>query len=309
MNRINLLSIALGVFVLISCNKQFSEKQKELNSGTPAENKTTKVAACWSATWSLSVDPATGYSYVYKIGGTPGSGPLQVGPAFPNHQLTTCSGTPIRFATGLAYDPATGIFFGTTGANGSPANSILKFRDANCVSVTPAIDLCGINLDLSDIERDPTTNEYYAINRSTTSNDNRLVKIDITTGPYVSCLPSAFQAGATFRGLAIDCSGQIYVMHPSRANAKLIPVDKTTGVDFGAYGWPGDIAPSATVATPEIGLHFDCACTQRFLTANYDPFGLPTLMTDALPQGMPGGPVYYSANGVLEPTVDFAAMN
>jgi len=86
---------------------------------------------------------------------------------------------------------------------------------------------------------------------------------------------------------------------------KIVFVNKTTGLTGATYLYPGPIASSVAVASPEIGLHFDCGCIGRFITGSFNPVSAP-LMTDGLPSGWGGPVVYNPALGVLKPTVDFA---
>lgn len=307
MKRNNLIIACLLLMTVAACKKQITAEKSVLSGEAATDNKTTALAACQPAMYNLAVDSATGYSFIYKISGSPGAGPISVSPyvVSVDNQLKTCGGTPIRFATGLAYDPATGIFYGTTGAASSPANAIFRFTDPNCVSIAAATTLCAIALDLSDVERDPATNTYYAINRGNVAPNNRIVKLGLPASPSVSCLPNPLPVGLRARGLTFECNGRMFVMHTSGMSGTIVNVDKTTGLTGPSFPYPGPIAPSPAVATPEIGLHFDCRCIRRFITGNYNPFLLPTRMTDGLPAGM-GGPVYNFANSVLKPTVDFA---
>lgn len=301
MNRLKLTTITLGLIIFTACNKQLSTNQKELPADGSANNKATTLAACQPEMYNLAVDSITGFSYIYKVTGSPSATPISVAPYVisVDNQLKTCSGQPINYATGLAYDPATGKFYGTTGAAGSPANHILEFTDPNCVTVTPATSTCGITLDLSDVERDPATNTFYAINRGTAPN-HRIVTIGLP-GSTVSCLPNTIPVGIHMRGLTFDCNGKLHVMHTGGGSigAILVPVDKTTGSNGTPFGYIGPVVPSAAVSEPEIGLHFDC-CIGKFITGNYNPYMLPTLMTDYKTG------VYKNTRGVLKPTVDFA---
>jgi hypothetical protein len=256
--------------------------------------------------YNLAVDSFTGFSYIYKLTGSPGAGPVSVVPYIVSstNQLKDCNGNPIKNASGLAYEPATGVFWGTTGAASSTPNVILKFIDPNCVTVVPVINRCDIVLNLSDVERDPASGTLYAINRGTVAPNNRIVKLDIPTSPGVICLPNPLPVGLNARGLTFDCNGQLYVMHTSGSSGIIVSVDKVTGLPGATYPYPGPVTSSATVPIPDLGLHFDCNCIKRFITGSFNPTGAP-LMTDGLPSGL-GTPVYNSMLGVLKPTVDFA---
>jgi hypothetical protein len=159
-------------------------------------------------------------------------------------------------------------------------------------------------LNLSDVERDQTTGTYYAINRGTTAPNNRIVKLGLPGLFTVNCLPNPLPVGLNARGLTFNCNGQLYVMHTTGSTGVIVFVDKVTGLNGPSFVYPGPIASSAAVATPELGLHFDCTCIGRFITAGFNLYSSP-LMTDGLPTGL-GGPVYNALLGGLKPTVDFA---
>lgn len=306
MKRLNLIAICM-LLLMAACKKQITNEKNGLASDPSVQNKTAALAPCPPAIYSLTVDSVTGDSYVFKISGSPGASPISVAPYVVSgtNQLKTCGGVPIKWATGLAYDPATGIFYGTTGAASPTPNFIFRFTDPNCAGMGAASPTCAISLDLSDIERDPATNTFYAINRGTVAPNNRIVKTGLPASLSVSCLPNPLPVGLRARGLTFNCNNQLYVMHTAGMSGTLVFVNKITGLNGAVFPYPGPIATSAAVATPEIGLHFDCRCIFNFITASFNPYALPTLMTDGLPSGL-GGPVYNSATGVLKPTVDFA---
>ncbi|WP_205513408.1 hypothetical protein [Longitalea arenae] len=303
MNRLNLISLVFGLLTIASCKKNTTADPSSSLSGS----KTGTTEECQPGMYNLAVDSASGASFIYKVTGSPGAGPVTVVPYVVSgtNQLKDCSGTPIRNASGLAYDPATGIFYGTTGITGSPVpNAILRFTDPNCVSITPATNTCGIVLNLSDVERDQTTGAYYAINRGTVAPNNRIVRLGLPGAPTVNCLPNPLPVGLNARGLTFNCNGQLYVMHTSGTSGTIVFVNKATGLNGASFAYPGPITTFAVVPTPELGLHFDCACIGRFITGSFNPTTIP-LMTDGLPTGL-GGPIYNAARGVLKPTVDFA---
>ncbi|MDF2190479.1 hypothetical protein [Paraflavitalea sp. CAU 1676] len=309
MKRIHLAILALAMLCAAACKKQATETANPITSD--AEVQTLAAApACQPGFYDLAVDPATGNSFLYKVTGSPSAGPVTVTPVLGSlgtHQLLTCGGAPIRFATGLSFDPTTGVFWGTTGvAPSSPANHILKFVDPNCVSVTPAINSCGLALNLSDVERDPTTGAFYAINRGTVSPNNRVVKLGLPGAPTVNCLPNPLSPSLFLRGLTVHNNGKLYVMAVTGTTGRLLDVSKVSGLITATYSYPGPITPAPGVNIPEMGLHHDSVCVNRFITGNYDPIGLATLMTDGIPAGLPGGPVYAPLSGVLPRTVDFA---
>ena len=311
MKRLNLIAMAMLCLLATACEKQVQQTDgpSTLNQETDLSTDAAAAAACQPVMYNLAVDPATGNSFLYKVTGSPTLGPVTVTPvngSAGHNRLTYCSGAPIRFATGLAYDPASGTFYATTGiAPSSPVNHIIRFTDVNCVTSAPAVPTCAIALNLSDIERDQTTGRYYAINRGTVNPNNRIVTIGVPATNNVNCLPNPLSPSLTIKGLTFGCNGQLYVAHTTGTSMRVLDINKVTGLMIAPYSYPGPITNGPAITSPEIGLHFDCMCFGRFITGNYDPVGPPTLMTDGLPAGL-GGPVYNSLSGVLKPTVDFA---
>jgi len=311
MKSIKFATLAGLILSIASCKKQATQTAStDAANESNVQTLTVAPAACQPGMYNLAVDPATGNSFLYKVSGSPSAGPVTVTPmpgSLGTNQLLTCGGAPIRFATGLSFDPATGTFWGTTGAApSSPANIILKFTDPNCVTVLAAINSCGLVLNLSDVERDPTTGAYYAINRGTVAPNNRIVKLGLPASPTVNCLPNPLSTSLFLRGLTVHNNGRLYVMAVNGTTGRLLDINKATGLITTTYSYPGAITPAPGVNIPEMGLHHDSLCVNRFITGNYDPVGPATLMTDGIPMGLPGGPVYNALSGVLKPTVDFA---
>ncbi|MBO9203493.1 MULTISPECIES: hypothetical protein [Niastella] len=301
MNRLNLTTVVVILLTIAACKKHVTADK----TSSLAKTSNT-VEECQPIMYNLTVDSVSGFSYLFKVAGSPGAGPITVVPYVVSgtNQLKDCSGNPILNASGLAYDPSTGTFWGTTGVTGSVPNAILKFTDPNCVSVTPATNLCGIVLNLSDLERDPATGILYAINRGTVAPNNRIVKLGLPGSTNVSCLPNPLPVGLNARGLTFNCNAQMYVMHTSGTSGVIVFVDKVTGLNGPSYAYPGPITTFASVPVPEVGLHFDCSCIARFITGSFNPI-TATRMTDGLPSGL-GGPIYNTVIGTLKPTVDFA---
>lgn len=310
MKSIHLAIMATVLLLFAACKKQTTDEKNQVPETTVPEVQTLAVAACVPGMYNLAIDPGTGFSYLYKVSGSPSAGPVTVTPVIGSagtNQLTTCTGVPIRFATGLSYETTTGTFYGTTGiAPSSPVNHILKFTDPNCVSTAAAVTTCGIALNLSDVERDPTSGIYYAINRGTANPHNRVVRLGLPSNTTVNCLPNPLSPSLFLRGLTITLSGKLYVMAVSGTSGRLLDINKVSGLMTAAYSYPGPITPGPGVNIPEMGLHHDSICVNRFITGNYDPVGPAPLMTDGIPMGLPGGPVYSSLPAVLKPTVDFA---
>ena len=302
MKNLKILAVAVLATGLFSCKKEMGKSPvKELDEGTV----TNATAACQPGYYNLALDNV-GKSYVYKVSGSPSAGPVVVSPIIgSNGDNIVGSSSPLTTVfkmTGLSYDPTTGTAWGLTGNAGNFPNSLIKFSigDPNVVGIVSLTTACGINLDLSDIERDPTTGRYYAINRGTANPDNRIVVIDITTG-IVNCLPNFIPVPTALRGLTFGCNGQLYVLNAVNTTGKVLQINKATGAIIGSWAYPGVITPGG-VGAPEMGLHFDCSCINQFITGSFT--GGP-LLTDGLPAGL-GGPLYNSLLGVIKPTVDFA---
>jgi hypothetical protein len=303
--RIYAVVMAATTITLFSCSKQ--EQLHE--GGTAASNERTvsasisPAAACTPTYFNLALDGA-GNSYVYKIGGSASLGAPFVSPIIGSlgDNIVRIGGVPVLKMTGLSYDPATGTAWGTTGTGGNFPNRIIRFAigNPNVAAAIPMASTCGIPLEVSDIERDPTTGAYYAINNSGVNPNNRIVRINVSTGA-VSCLPNPLSSTLTLRGLTFNCNGQLYVLYAINNSGRVLEISKVTGLVVNAYAYPGVITPGG-VGAPEMGLHFDCTCIGKFITGSFN--GGP-LFTDGLPSGL-GGPVYASLAGVIKPTVDFA---
>ncbi|WP_315822461.1 hypothetical protein [Paraflavitalea speifideaquila] len=311
MKSINIAIMASMLLLLAACNKQATIQPGPLSTtSTEKALAAPAPAPCQPVFFNLVVDPATGNSFLFKVVGSPTVPPVTVTPVLGSlgtNQLITCSGAPIKFATGISYEPGTNTFYGTTGiAPSSPVNHILKFVDPNCISIAPAVNTCGIVLNLSDVERDPTTGTYYAINRGTVNPNNRIVKLGLPGSATVNCLPAFLSPSLFLRGLTVTLGGKLYVMAVTGTTGRLLDINTGTGAISFTYSYPGPITPGPGVNIPEMGLHHDSLCINRFITGNYDPVGPPVLMTDGIPAGLPGGPVYAPLSGVLKPTVDFS---
>lgn len=302
MNRLNLTIIVFTLLTIAACKKGIKSEESSLPAGS-----TVKAAEeCLPNIYSLAVDSVSGASYIFKISGSPGAGPITVAPYSTGgtNQLLIGGSTPVLRASGLAFDPATGTFYGTTGSSGSIPNAIFKFTNPNLVTIIPTANPCGLVLDLSDVERDHTTGVFYAINRGTIAPNNRVVKLSLPGSGTINCLPNPLPVGLNARGLTFNCNGLLYVMHTTWANGTIVYVDKVTGAFGATYPYPGPITSAPAVPVPDLGLHFDCNCIGRFITGSFNNITLP-LVTDGLPSGL-GTPVYNAAVGWLKPTVDFA---
>jgi hypothetical protein len=308
MKRLNLTVLGVGLILLAACHKQAADETSGSTTNAAEKSELTAALACQPAMYALRVDSVSGISYVYKVTGSPSTPPVTVTPytvAGSNVLIDCSTNTPIRWATGLAYDPTSGIFYGTTGAFGPTPNRIFRFTDPNCASVGLATTACLNALDLSDVERDPASGRFYAINRSSTvPASNRVVVLGLPGSLTVNCLANALPAGFRPRGLTFDCNRQLFVMHTAGTSGTLGLINSSTGALLSTFPYPGPVT-TAPLATPELGLHFDCLCIKEFITGSWHMAAGPTLMTDGLPSGL-GGPLYNSTVNALPPIVDFA---
>ena len=215
MNRLNLTTIVFGLLTLAACKKNGTADK--ISPPLSASKTVNAMEECQPTMYELVVDSVSGFSYIFKVTGSPGAGPVSVAPYVVSgtNQLKDCSGNPILRASGLAYDPTTGVFWATTGAAGSIPNVFLKFIDPNCVTIVTIPNPCGIVLDLSDVERDPATGILYAINRNMVAPNNRIVQLGLPGSPSVNCLPNPFAPGLTAEGLTFDCNARLYIISTS----------------------------------------------------------------------------------------------
>jgi len=290
------------------CRKAAEEVAANAVSTPALHTEKAAAAPCLPTYYNLALDP-TGKSIIYKVTGSPSAGPVTVtainGSAGNNIIGSATIAGGVLKMTGLSIDPSIGLCWGVTGTGGNFPNSLIKFylSDVNIVGITPLSSTCGISLEVSDIERDPATGQYYALNWSASPN-SRVVTVT-APGGVVSCLPNVLGAGVQPRGLTFGCNAQLYVMHMSGTGGKILDVNKATGLITATYAYPGVISPGAPAGSaPEMGLHYDCSCIGKFITGNFSP-STALLHTDGLPAGL-GGPLYASLFGTLKPTVDFA---
>src|SRR5687767_5243405 len=129
MKRLNLVAIIITLLIFAGCKKQIQNEKNEI----PGEGGQTEKSGvvCLPRMYSLVVDPATGFSYVFKVSGSPGAGPVTQTPYVVGgtNQLITCGGVPIRFASGITWDPINDVFIGVTGDASNFPNHILRFTD------------------------------------------------------------------------------------------------------------------------------------------------------------------------------------
>jgi hypothetical protein len=262
------------------------------------------AAACQPGYYNLALDPSNGNSLIYKISGSPSAGPLTVSPIIGSlgDNIVRVGGVAVQKMSGLAYDPTSGTAWGVTNG-GNFANRLIKFPigDPNAAGASAIIAPgCLTALNLSDIERDPATGRYYAINSSAgVAANNRIVLIDVGAAS-VTCLPNAVPLGINLRGLTFDCNGRLFVMRMTGPNGRVYNANTGTGLLGVNCVYSGVISPGG-VGAPEMGFHFDCGCINKFITGDFNN----QLLTDGgTACHYPGA--YASLPFSIKPTVDFA---
>lgn len=289
------------------------KKSETVNSGneTPAVSGKVEATAnaaaapCQPGYYNLALDPGNGNSLIYKISGSPSAGPLSVVPIIGSlgDNIVRVGGVAVQKMSGLAYDPTTGTAWGVTNGGNFP-NRLIKFAigDPNVASASAVIAPgCLTALNLSDIERDPTTGRYYAINSSNAvAGNNRIVVINVGGAPSVTCLANTVPLGINLRGLTFDCAGRLFVMRMVGPNGQVYNANPGTGLLGVNCAYAGVVSPGG-VGAPEMGLHFDCNCITKFITGDFSN----QLLTDGgAPCLYPGA--YASIALSIKPTVDFA---
>jgi hypothetical protein len=304
MKKILLLFCIPAFAILAGCQKETKPTQAGSLTKTTEKKgaKTSSLLTCQPVAYLLSVNPIGSISSLYQVTGTPNSLPITATPingSAGTNRLQNCLGTAVTHVFGLAYDPGTGIFYGVQVLSGS--TNIIQFTDPSCVSVIPATTSCGIGLNLRDIERDPASGNYYALD------DGMVVLVDVNTG-VVTCLPN-YAAGAELKGLTFDCSGQLYVLGVSLNAGTLHAVDKTTGLITASYPSFYMVHPNGNIDwSRDAGLHYDCTCINAFITGHQNSgihINYPIKYVDYLPAAL-GGLIYDSLTIALPRTVDFA---
>lgn len=307
-------TLLLTVLTAVALFFNSCKKSEPVNAGNETPDVSGKVeatatsaaaAACQPGYYNLALDPGNGNSLIYKITGSPSAGPLSVVPVIGSlgDNIVRVGGVPVLKMSGLAYDPTTGTAWGVTNGGNFP-NRLIRFPigDPNVAAATPVIAPgCLTVLNLSDIERDPATGRYYAINSSNTvAANNRIVIINVGGAPSVTCLANSVPLGINLRGLTFDCNGRLFVMQMTGPNGRVYNANTVTGLLGVNCVYSGVVSPGG-VGAPEMGFHFDCGCINKFITGDFTN----QLLTDGgTACHYPGA--YASLAVSIKPTVDFA---
>jgi hypothetical protein len=169
----------------------------------------------YGATGSAAVE-----GHLFILDPATGSSLLDIG------ALLTAAGAPVGI-TGLAFDPVSGVLYGST-ANASPNLAQHLVTIDPVTALVTDIGSFGVGVStLSDITFDPTTNTLYGWQAAS---GHHLVTVDRTTGAITLIGPgtAAFGGG----GLASDAAGTLFSTPDGATNppGTLNTVDKATGI-------------------------------------------------------------------------------
>jgi hypothetical protein len=143
--------------------------------------------------------------------------------------LMTVTGAPVGM-TGLAFDPGSGILFGST-ANRSPNLSVHLVTIDPLTALVTDVGSFGAGVStLSDISFDPTSGTLYGWQAAS---GHHLVTVNTSTGAITTIGPGTGDFGG--RGIASEASGTIFIT-PDGITAppgNLDTVDNATGIITG----------------------------------------------------------------------------
>ncbi len=267
------IAMCISAILLYACKKETSSKENTISYHIPhqSEKDVKNGARVYSSPqyYQLQVN-SVGQCRLNLITENCFSGTTTITQITGGHSdnIIGSSYSPPTYLTGLALDARTGKFYATDGGH-----HLVKFylSDVNDASYAPITltNSTGDPLHLCDIERDPQTGYYFAINRTPASPYVcRIVIID--TFFNVTYLPIA-----TTNYQNLDCRGLCFynngVVVMERTNNNYEYINKTNGYyingcgGFGTYGSAGDY---------EIGLHGD-PITNTVIMANQKPGTTP----------------------------------
>ena len=251
-----------SIILFYSCKKDVPINENHIPSNS--HNNTHVGARSYLAPqyYQLQVDPGTGVSRLNLITETCSSGTVTVTQITGSHSDNQIGSlyTPPTYLTGLSFDERTGKFYATNGSD-----QIIKFylSDINDASYAPTTvtNLTGDTyLELYDIERDPHTGYYFAINRHPNAPYvSRVVVVDtFFNARYVPYRAGTFYSGSDIKGLCFYKNGLV-LMERTFNKFELI---SRTGYDIN-----GCVSGWGTYGPDEIGLHGD-PITNNVVMAN-----------------------------------------
>lgn len=287
------IAMCISAILLYACKKETSSKENTISYHIPhqSEKDVKNGARVYSSPQYYQLEvKATGESFLNLITETPCTSPpasvtvTAINGSVGNNQIGSLY-LPPTYLTGLAFDARSSKFYATNGTN-----QLIKFylSDINDASYAPTTltNLTGDTyLELYDIERDPQTGYYFAINRHpNTPYTSRLVVIDtFFNAHYVPVRSGTIYSGSNIVGLCIYQNG-IFMMERSYNKFDLV---SRTGYEIHncVAGW-------GSYGSDEIGIHGDPITNQivmanqklgvgssviNFMSFNGNPSSCPTI--------------------------------
>ncbi len=253
-----------SIILFYSCKKDVPINENHIPSNS--HNNTHVGARSYLAPqyYQLQVDPGSGNSFLNLITETCASGTVTVTPITGAHgdNKIGSSYLPPTYLTGLSFDETSGKFYATNGTDQLVKFYLSDINDASYAPITVTNSTGDTYLELYDIERDPTSGFYYAINRH--PNAPYTCRIVVINNSYVAhYLPfslSTFYAGSPCTGLCFFKNGVLLI---DRSSNKFELVNKTNGTDI--FGCAGGFGTGSV--DPECGLHGD-PITNNVVMAN-----------------------------------------
>jgi len=189
------IAICISTILFYACKKETPSKENTVSYHIPhkSEKDVKNGARVYTSPQYYQLEvKATGESYLNLITqacnyGGPAITVTAINGSLGNNQIGSLY-TPPTYLTGLSFDESSGKFYATNGTD-----QLIKFylSDVNDASYAPTTltNLTGDTyLELYDIERDPQSGYYYAINRHPNSPyTSRLVVIDNSFNARCAC--------------------------------------------------------------------------------------------------------------------------
>ncbi len=300
--------LLVSAVAFVSCQKE-KEHAESVEDGTTTTATVNAAAVCTNGQYALSLD-ATGRGRFFKVTATPSAGTasyVAVNGTCGNNIINGANIAQVLKPTGLALASGGTTALVTTGVNGVAPNRLYKFPIGNPCSPTSIalIPPAGLSLNVSDLERNPSNGNYYAINTDPAGGANEVVQVNVATGA-VTRLTSGSMGVLQLRGLTFLCDPaypNAFVYQDNGVTGNIYEIDIVTGsIVSGPLVYGGPVNPTGMV---DMGLTADCVCTDYFMTCNGTP---GTLVNPTFTAGMPvafGGAYAASSTNTLRPTVDF----
>jgi hypothetical protein len=301
-------AVLVLIAAMLSCQKEKDQPELSDYNSTTA-TLANAAAVCTNSQYALSLD-AIGRGRFFRVTASPSAGTATYtavnGPCG-NNIINGSSITQILKPTGLALANGGITALVTTGINGLAPNRLYTFPVINPCSPTsiPLIAPAGLNLNISDLERNPSNGNYYAINTEL-SGANEVVQVNVGTGA-VTRLTTGSLGALQLKGLTFRCdpaNPNAFVYQDNGPTGNIYEIDIVAGsIVSGPLVYGGPVNPNGMV---DMGLTIDCICTDYFMTCSGTPGMVSPFPT--FTAGMPiafGGAYAASSTSTLKPTVDF----